>query len=110
MDSPVDEIKRRLDLVDVVSQSVALKRAGRTFKGLCPFHAEKTPSFIVFPETGTWRCFGCNQGGDLFSFVMKRDGLEFREVLRLLAERANVALATSPTSGAERERRTRLVQ
>lgn len=110
MDSPVDEIKRRLDLVDVVGQSVALKRAGRTFKGLCPFHAEKTPSFVVFPETGTWRCFGCNEGGDLFTFVMKRDGLEFREALRLLAERANVPLATSPTGSADRERRARLIQ
>jgi DNA primase len=88
----VEEVKARLDLVDVVGSSVPLKRAGSSYKGLCPFHAEKTPSFHVFPETQTWKCFGCGAGGDVFSFVMQRDGVEFAEALRILAARAGVAL------------------
>src|SRR5213595_414638 len=91
-DSTVDEIKRRLDVVDVISQTVQLKRSGRSYKGLCPFHGEKTPSFYVFPETGTWKCFGCGEGGDVFTFVQKRENLEFVEALRLLAARAGVEL------------------
>ena len=105
MDSPVDEIKRRIDIADVVGQAVALKRAGRIFKGLCPFHGEKTPSFVVFPESGTWRCFGCSQGGDLFTFVMKHEGLEFGEALRSLAERAGVELTGTGATPADREHR-----
>ena len=90
--SPVEEIKARLDVADLVGQSVALKRSGRSFKGLCPFHGEKTPSFYVFPETGTWKCFGCGEGGDVFTFVQKRDNLEFVEALQSLAQRAGVEL------------------
>jgi DNA primase len=105
-DSTVDEIKRRLDVVDVVSQTVQLKRSGRAFKGLCPFHNEKSGSFYVWPETGTWRCFGCNEGGDVFSFVQKRDNLDFREALRVLGERAGVAVEerARPDPGARQER------
>jgi len=91
-DSTIDEIKRRLDVVDVIGQTVQLKRAGKAFKGLCPFHNEKSGSFYVWPDTGTWRCFGCNEGGDLFSFVQKRDNLDFREALRFLGERAGVTV------------------
>lgn len=90
--SPVEEVKARLDLTDVVGGSVMLKQSGSSYKGLCPFHAEKTPSFYVFPETQTWKCFGCGAGGDVFSFVMQRDGVEFPEALRELAGRAGVAL------------------
>jgi DNA primase len=90
--SPVEEIKARLDVADLVGQTVALKRSGRSFKGLCPFHGEKTPSFYVFPETGTWKCFGCGEGGDLFTFVQKRDNLDFVEALQSLAQRAGVEL------------------
>jgi DNA primase len=90
----VDEIKARLDIVDVVSEQVSLKKSGRNLKGICPFHAEKTPSFFVFPDTQTWHCFGaCGTGGDVFSFVMKYENLDFSEALRLLAERAGVQLA-----------------
>ena len=110
MDSPVDEIKRRIDVADVIGQNVALKRSGRILKGLCPFHSEKTPSFVVFPESGTWRCFGCSQGGDLFTFVMKHDGLEFGEALRSLAQKAGVELLGAGPSEADREHQALLLQ
>ncbi|MGQ9516142.1 MAG: DNA primase [Anaerolineae bacterium] len=89
----VDQIKDRLDIVDVISTYVPLKKSGRTYKGLCPFHAERTPSFVVFPETGTWHCFGaCGTGGDMFTFIMKMEKVDFAEALRILAEKAGILL------------------
>jgi DNA primase len=91
--SVIDEIKERLDIVEVVSSYVTLKKAGRNYKGICPFHAEKTPSFIVFPDTQSWHCFGaCGTGGDVFSFIMRQENLDFSGALRLLAQRAGVSL------------------
>lgn len=89
----VDEIKSRLDIVEVINAYVPLKKAGRHYKGLCPFHNEKTPSFVVFPENQSWHCFGaCGTGGDVFSFIMQKEKLDFGEALQLLAQRAGVAL------------------
>lgn len=90
----VDEIKSRIDIVDIVSETVKLRHSGKNYTGFCPFHPNsKTPAFVVFPDTQTWRCFGqCNEGGDLFSFVMKREGWDFPEALQSLAERAGVKL------------------
>ncbi len=68
-DPIVDEIKQRVDLVDLIAQRVELKKAGRYFKGLCPFHREKTPSFVVYPDQGTYHCFGCGAGGDVFTWL-----------------------------------------
>jgi hypothetical protein len=72
----VEQIKDRLDIVDIVGQRVALRKAGKSFKGLCPFHDEKTPSFIVFPDSQTFHCFGCHAGGDLFNYVMQQERVE----------------------------------
>jgi DNA primase len=93
--STIDEIKSKIDIVDLVSETgVKLRHAGRNYTGFCPFHENKhTPAFVVWPESGTWRCFGqCNEGGDIFKFVMKREGLDFKEALQKLATRAGVEL------------------
>ncbi len=92
--SSIDEIKSRIDIVDLVSESVQLRHSGKNYTGFCPFHPNtRTPSFVVFPATGTWRCFGqCNEGGDIFSFTMKKQGWDFSETLKYLAEKAGVQL------------------
>lgn len=92
--STIDEIKNRIDIVDLISETVQLRRSGKNYTGFCPFHSNtRTPAFVVFPETGTWRCFGqCNEGGDIFGFVMKKEGWDFSEALRYLADRAGVEL------------------
>jgi DNA primase len=91
--SQLDEIKARIDIVDLIGETVKLRRTGKNYSGLCPFHNEKTPSFIVTPDRQTWHCFGqCNEGGDIFRFVMKKEGWDFKEALRFLAERAGVKL------------------
>jgi DNA primase len=88
----IDEIKQKLDIVDVIGQYVSLKKSGKNYKGLCPFHGEKTPSFMVNQELQIYKCFGCNEGGDIFSFVEKMEGYDFRQALENLAERAGIKL------------------
>jgi DNA primase len=102
------EVKGKLSVVDVVGESVSLKKAGTTYKGLCPFHGEKTPSFVVTPARESWHCFGCGLGGDIFSFVMQRDGLTFPEALRQLASKAGVEI--DERTKREDARRARLRQ
>lgn len=102
----VTEIKRRIDPAEYIGRSVKLQKAGRNLRALCPFHNEKTPSFYVFTDRGSWRCFGsCGEGGDIFSFVQKRENVDFREALRILAEEAGVELSARAA-----EQRTRAEQ
>lgn len=110
--NPIEEIKSRLDIVEVISKYVELRRAGRNYKAICPFHSEKTPSFVVFPDTQTWRCFGaCAEGGDVFSFLMKRQGWDFAETLKTLAEQTGVELRPrTPEQEQQQEAYSRLYE
>src|SRR3989338_5025668 len=90
MADDIAEIKNRLDIVEVISEYVRLKQLGSNWKGLCPFHNEKTPSFMVSRDKQIWHCFGCGEGGDIFAFIQKIEGLDFLEALRLLGKKAGV--------------------
>src|SRR3989344_8234376 len=92
MDTDVQQIKDRINIVDVVGEYMQLRRAGRSYVGKCPFHKERTPSFHVSAERGTYKCFGCGEGGDVFSFLQKMDGIDFPTALKQLAEKAGVKL------------------
>src|SRR3989344_7599139 len=109
----VAEIKDRLSIQDVVAPYVKLRRAGRSLVGLCPFHKEKTPSFHVSLERGTYHCFGCGEGGDAFSFIEKMEGVDFKGALKQLAEKAGVPIEYSGKENKEaaskKERRRALM-
>src|SRR5438270_1470190 len=104
--SIIETIKAKINVVEEIGLVVALQKSGKALKGLCPFHNERTPSFYVFAETQTWRCFGCNEGGDVFSFVQKQQSLEFREALQYLAEKAGVSLDDFSGQDPEQARET----
>jgi len=106
--STIDEVKQKTDIASVVSQYITLKKAGRNLVGLCPFHGERNPSFFVYPEQQSWHCFGCNTGGDVFSFLMKKENLDFGEALRLLAQRAGVTIPSRAGRDEEKEEKERL--
>jgi DNA primase len=109
--SVVEEVKQKTDIVEVIGQYTALTKSGKTFRGLCPFHSEKHGSFFVYPDQQSWHCFGaCGTGGDVFSFIMKKDGVSFGEALRLLAEKSGVAIPQYAASEKTREKHDRLYQ
>lgn len=103
--NPSDEIKQKIDIVDFIREYIPVKAVGANFQALCPFHGEKTPSFVISPEKQIWHCFGCGKGGDIFSFVMEMEGLGFVEAVRLLAPKAGVVLHTqNPENYGKRNR------
>src|ERR1035437_4815496 len=107
--SVIDEVKQRTDIVAVIGQYAALQKAGRTLRALCPFHSEKTPSFFVYPDQQSWHCFGaCSTGGDVISFVMKKENMEFGEALRLLADRAGVVIPTRVEKDPDKDKKERI--
>ena len=110
MSSATEKIKERLDIVDVVGAYLKLQKAGVNFKACCPFHNEKTPSFFVSPARGTYHCFGCNKGGDIFSFVEEMEGLDFKGALKILADKAGVELEFHKQDPKEKEKRARLYE
>jgi len=91
----VAQIREKIDIVGLISEYIPLKKMGRNFKSVCPFHNEKTPSFVVSPERQIWHCFGCHKGGDIFTFLMEYEKLEFVEALRSLAKKSGVELQSS---------------
>ncbi len=104
MADQIEEVKQKTDIVAIIGEHVVLKKAGTNFKGLCPFHSEKSPSFMVSPELQIYKCFGCGEGGDVFSFLEKQEGMDFGEALKYLADRAGIKLERSSyhdTSGKE---------
>jgi len=110
MSDTVQQIKDRLSIVDVVSQYVKLERAGSSLRARCPFHAERTPSFHVSPERGTYHCFGCGVGGDIFSFVEAIEGLDFKGALKVLAEKAGVEIVYERGGKEKKDERDRLFE
>ena len=110
MADTVQQIKDRLSIVDVVGQYVKLQRSGTSLRARCPFHAEKTPSFFVSPERGTYHCFGCNVGGDIFSFVQAVEGLDFKGAMKVLADKAGIEIVYERGGKEKKDERERLFE
>ena len=102
----IEAVRHRANILEVVSEAVVLKRVGKDYKGLCPFHKEKTPSFYVNPEKGIFKCFGCGEGGDVFTFVQKAKGWEFLEGVRQLANQYGVSLVETEEEKNEYKKRS----
>jgi DNA primase len=110
MSSVIDTIKAKIDVADEIALITTLQQSGKSLKGLCPFHNERTPSFYVFRETQTWHCFGCNRGGDIFSFVQQQQGLDFREALHYLGEKAGIPASEYSDQRTDEERETSIAR
>lgn len=106
MENQLEEIKQKVDIVSLIGEYVPLKKAGRNYKALCPFHSEKTASFTVSPDRQIYKCFGCSEGGDVFEFVKRVEGLDFGEVVRKLADRSGVELREYAPTGNEKKKKT----
>ena len=109
MDKPSEEIKDRLDIAELIQEYIPLKKAGANFKACCPFHNEKTPSFMVSPDKQIWHCFGCSKGGDIFAFVMEMEGLEFVDALKMLARKTGVQLR-APANPQQQSKRAKIME
>lgn len=106
----VEQIKQKIDIASFIGEFVPLKKSGRNFKANCPFHSERTPSFYVSPERGSWHCFGCSKGGDVFSFLMEAEKIDFPDALRILAQKTGVKLTQSYQSSESQKQKERIYQ
>ncbi len=106
----VERIKQKLDVADIIGSYIPIKKAGRNFKAVCPFHNEKSPSFVISPERQIWHCFGCNKGGDVFTFVEEYERVDFSEALKLLADKANITLTKTVFRTKQDEKKTRIYE
>jgi DNA primase len=106
----VDKIKGKIDVADLIGGYIPIKRAGRNFKAVCPFHNEKSPSFVISPERQIWHCFGCNKGGDIFTFIEEYERMDFAESLKLLAEKANIKLTKTAFLTQKDEKKARIYE
>ncbi|MEX1052588.1 MAG: DNA primase, partial [Patescibacteria group bacterium] len=111
MNDTVSEVKKRIDIVDFIGSFISLKRSGRNFKAICPFHQEKTPSFVVSPERQIWHCFGsCSEGGDIIKFLMKWENLTFYEALKELADKAGIKIKSTPFEDRVWKKKERIIK
>ncbi len=106
----VEKVKRKIDVADLIGSYIPIKRAGRNFKANCPFHNEKSPSFVISPERQIWHCFGCAKGGDIFTFVEEYERMDFAEALKLLADKADIKLTQTVFKSKQDEKKNRIYE